>query len=94
MNGKVKVTWRILRTITHSLMVHAQVLEAYIHFLLTYTADNLFLVLPIKDLTNEDGKPTMPFKLVTGKKISILHLRVSFFHVFYKKLLHMLGQRR
>ena len=32
MNGQVKVTWRTLRTITHSIMVHARVLEGYIHF--------------------------------------------------------------
>ena len=32
MNIQVKVTWRILRTISHSLIEHARVLEAYIHF--------------------------------------------------------------
>ena len=32
MNGYVEVTWRTLRTIVHSLMVHARVLKAYIHF--------------------------------------------------------------
>ena len=31
-NRQVEVTWRTLRTIAHSLMVHARVLEAYIHF--------------------------------------------------------------
>ena len=84
----------MLRTIEHSLMVHAQVYEAYIHFMLMYTADNIFPVLTTKDLINEDGKPTTPFKLATGTKPSISHLCVLFFHVLYKKLLHMLGQRR
>ena len=28
MNGQVKVTWRMLRTIAHSHMVHARFLEA------------------------------------------------------------------
>ena len=32
MNGQVEVTRRILRTVAHSLMVHARVLEAYFHF--------------------------------------------------------------
>ena len=32
MNRQVKVTRRTLRTITHSLMVHAQVSEDYINF--------------------------------------------------------------
>ena len=50
MNGQVEVTWRTLRTFTHSLMVHARVLEAYIRFALIYTTDHIFLVLPIKDL--------------------------------------------
>ena len=50
MNGQVKVTWRTLCKIEHSLMVHARFLEAYIHFTLMYTADHIFPVLPIKYL--------------------------------------------
>ena len=78
MNRQVEVTWRILRTIAHSLMVHARVLEAYINFVWMYTADHIFLVLPITDLINEDGNPTNPYKLATGMKPSISHLRVLF----------------
>ena len=37
-----------------------------------------FLVLPIKDLINEDGNPTTPYKLATGVKPSMFHLRVLF----------------
>ena len=48
MNEQVKVIQRTLCTITHSLMVHAQVSEAYIHFVLMYIADHIFPVLPIK----------------------------------------------
>ena len=50
MNGQVEVTWRTLRTIAHSLMVHARVPENYIHFALMYTTDHIFPVLPIKVL--------------------------------------------
>ena len=32
MNEEIEVTWRKLRTIAHSLMVHARVLEACINF--------------------------------------------------------------
>ena len=78
MNRQVEVTWRTLRTVAHSLMVHARVLEAYIHFALMYTTDYIFLVLPIKDLINEDGDPTTPHKLATGTKTSVSHLRVLF----------------
>ena len=59
-------------------MVHTRFLEAYINFTLMYKAYHILPVLPIKDLTNEDGEPTMPYKLVTGMKLSILHLRVLF----------------
>ena len=79
MNGKVKVTWITLRTIAHSLMVHGKVLEAYIHFSLMYTTDNIFLVLTIKDLINEDGEPTTPFKLVISKRLSVSHLCMLFY---------------
>ena len=34
MDVKVEMTWGTLRTISHSLMVHAKVLEEYIHFVL------------------------------------------------------------
>ena len=60
MNGQVEVTWRTVRTIAHSLMVHARVPEIYVHFTLIYTTDQNFLVLPIKDIINEDGDPTTP----------------------------------
>ena len=74
MNRQVEVTWRTLRTITHSLMVHAIVLEAYINFALMFTTDHIFPVLPIKDLINEDRDPTTAFIVTTGMKSSVSHL--------------------
>ena len=73
-NKQVEVTRRTLRTITHTLMVHDRVPEAYIHFELLYTTDNIFQVLPIKDLINKGGDPTTPYKLATGTKPSVSHL--------------------
>ena len=78
MNGQVEVTWRTLRTIAHTIMVHARVPEIYVHFALMYTTDHIFPVLPIRDLINEDGDPTTPHKLATCKKPSVSHLRVLF----------------
>ena len=78
MNRKVEVTWRTLRTVVHALMVHARVMELYVHFTLMYTTDYIFLVLPIKDFINKDGDPTTPHKLATGTKLSVSHLRVLF----------------
>ena len=43
-----------------------------------YTTDHIFTVIPIKDLINEDGDPTTPYKLATGTKPSVSHLRVLF----------------
>ena len=91
MNRQVEVTWRTLCTIAHSLMVHARVSEAYIHFALIYTTDHIFLVLPIKYLINKDGDLTTPYKLATGTKPSVSHLRM-FIHVLSGKLLHTLGK--
>ena len=67
-----------MHTVAYSLMVHARVPEVYVHFSLMYTTDHIFPVLPIKDLINEDGDPTNPHKLATGKKPSVSHLRVLF----------------
>ena len=85
MNGQVEVTWRTLRTVAHSLMVHARVPEVYVHFALMYTTDHIFPVLPIKDLINKDGDPTTPHKLATGTKPSVSHLRVLFFSCAVQK---------
>ena len=43
-----------------------------------YTIDHIFPVLPIKYLINEDGDPTMPFKLETDTEPSVSHLRMLF----------------
>ena len=78
MNGQVEMTWRTLSAVAHSLMVHARVLEAYVHFSLMNTTDHIFPVLPIKDLINKYGDSTTPHKLATGTKPSVSHLRVLF----------------
>ena len=78
MNGQVEVTWRTLRTVAQYLMVHARVMELYVHFKLMYTTDHIFPVLPIEDIINEDGDPTTPHKLATGMKPPVSHLRVLF----------------
>ena len=78
LKGQVEVTWRTLRTVAHSRIVHARVPEVYVHFALIYTTDNIFPVLPIKDLINEDGDPKTPHKLATVTKPSVSHLRVLF----------------
>ena len=78
MNGQVEVSWRTLRTVAHSLIVHARVPEVYIHFALLYTTDHIFPVLPIKYLINEDDNPKTPHKLARGIKPSVSHLRVLF----------------
>ena len=78
MNGKFEMTWRTLRTVAHALMVHARVPEIYIHFAIIYTTDHIFPVLPIKYLINEYGDPMTPYKLATGTKPSVSHLRVLF----------------
>ena len=94
MNRQVEFTWRMLRTIAHSLMVHDRVLEAYIHFALLYMTDNIFPVLPIKDLINKDGEPTTPFKLQQVQNPQFHIYACYFVHVLYKKLLHTLIKRR
>ena len=85
MNIQVEVKWITLRTIAHSLMVHYRVLEAYIHFALMYITANIFPVLRIQDLINEYGDTTASYKLATGMKPSVSHLRVLFFPCVVRK---------
>ena len=92
-NGQVEVTWITLRTVAHYRMVHARVLEVYIHFALMYTIDHIFPILPIKDLINKDGNTTIPFKLATGTKPLVSHLRVLFFPCVVRKATVHVGTR-
>ena len=82
MNVQVEVTWRTLRTVAHSLMVHARFSEAYIHFALMYTTYHIFPVLPIKDLIYKDGDQTMQHKLATDKNLQ--------YHIYACYSVHML----
>ena len=93
MNGQIEVTWRTFRTIAHSLMVHARVSETYIHLVLMYMTDHIFLVLPIKYLINEDGDLTTPYKLATGKKPSVSHLCMLFFPCVVRKATAHVGTK-
>ena len=78
MNGQVEVKLIMLCIIVHSLMVHAQVLGAYINFALMYTADHILPVLSIKYLINEDSNQTTPFKLATVTKPLLFYLCILF----------------
>ena len=93
MIGQVEETQRTLLKIAHSLMVHAKVLEAYTNIALMYTSYYILPVLPIKDLINEDDNKTTPLNLRQLQKLQYHSYLFYFFHVLYKKLIHMLGQR-
>ena len=54
-------------------MVHTRVSEAYINLALMYTTDHIFTIIPIKDMINEDGDPTTPYKLANVTKPSVSH---------------------
>ena len=85
MNGQVEVSWRTLRTIAHSIMVNARVLEEYIYFALMYTSHHIFIVLPINHLIKQEGELTTPHKLATGTGYSVSNLGVIYiFHVLYE----------
>ena len=79
--------------IAQSLMVHAKVLEAYIHFKLIYTTDHILPVLTIKDLINEDGDLTTSFKISTGMKPSIFYLCVLFCSCIVRKATEHVGTK-
>ena len=50
-----------------------------------YTTDQIFPVLTIKDLMNEDGYPKTPHKFATGTKPSVSHLYVLFCRCVVRK---------
>ena len=74
-------------------MLHSRFLEAYIHFALMHTTDNIFPFLTIKDRINEDSNPTTPFKLSTGTKPLVSHLRLLFFPCVVRKATAYVGTK-
>ena len=71
-------------------MVHSHVFDKYIHCAIIYKTDHIFPVLPIKHLANQDGEPTTPQKLATGKKYSTSNLRVLLYpYVVWKATAHV-----
>ena len=84
-NGISEKTWHSLRTLAHSMMVHARVAEEYSHHALMYAAHHVFPVLPIKDLVNEQGEPCTPFELMHGENPPVRQLRTLFCPVIVKK---------
>ena len=54
-----------------------------------YTTDHIFLILPIKDLINEDGDPTTPHKLATGTKPPVSHFLFFFPCAVQKAMAHV-----
>ena len=94
MNGKVEVTWRTLHTVAHSRMVHARFPEVYINFVLMYTTDHIFPFLPIKYPINKDSDPNALFKIATGTKPSVSHLRVLFCPCVVQKSTAHVNKRR
>ena len=51
------------------------------------------MVLPIKDLINEYGDPTTPYKLATGTKLLVSHLRVLFYPCVVQKATAHVGTK-
>ena len=93
MNIQVEVIWITLRTIAHSLMVYARVLEACIHFALMYKKYHTFLVIPMKDQINKDSDQTTSFKLATGKKLLVSHSHVLFCPCIVRKSTAHVGKK-
>ena len=58
-----------------------------------YTTDHISPVLPIKYLINEDGDPTTPYKLSTGTKPSVSHLRVLVCPCVVRKSIALVGKK-
>ena len=52
-------------------MVCTRASDEYIKCSLIYTTDPIFPILPVKNLVNQDGEATTPYKLVTATKPSV-----------------------
>ena len=74
MNGLAEVTWCTIHILAHSMMVFARVDESFTHHASVYAAHHIVPILPLKDLTNKQGKSVTPHELMTGEKTKITYL--------------------
>ena len=51
------------------------------------------MVLPIKEMIDDDGDTTTPFKIATGTKPSVSHFRVLFFTCVVRKATAHVGTK-
>ena len=86
MNRLVEVIWRRLRTVAHSLMVHARVPEAYVHFVLMYATNHIFLVLPIKGIIMRMAIQQRHTNFQQVRNLQYDIYACYFVHVLYKSL--------
>jgi len=74
-NHLVECTWQTTSTIAHTLLVHAKLPDTFWYHAMVYATD-IFNVLPVRGMKNEQYCPATPYELFFSEKPSIAHVRV------------------
>jgi hypothetical protein len=83
MNGICEAKWRRVHNTANILLNTVQLGGAFFHHAHTY-AIHIVNSCPAKNVTDQDGKPTTPYKYSYGRKPSLANFRVFGCPVFFK----------
>jgi hypothetical protein len=74
-NHLAEHTWQTISTIAPTLLVHARLPATFLYHAMVYATD-IFNVLPVRGMKNEEDCPATPYELFFSEKPSIAHFRV------------------
>ena len=74
-NGLVERHWGTIAKLANTLLLHARLNRKFFYYAVKY-AQYIHDVIPVRDLLDENGLPTTPYYLATGRKPAVKHFRV------------------
>ena len=73
-NGLVERHWKIVYDMANSLILNARLSPKFFAYALKY-AEKMHDVIPVRDLTDDAGRPTIPYIKAFGKKPYVQHFK-------------------
>ena len=74
-NGLVERHWGTIAKLANTLLVHTRLNRKFFYFAVKY-AQYIHGIIPVRDLVDDDGLPTTPYFMATGRKSAVKHFKV------------------
>lgn len=83
-NGMVETHWGEVSKLANIMLIHARLSTKFIFYALKY-AEKIHDVIPVRNLVDEEGKPTTPYYLAFKRHPKVSHFRVFGCPAVFKK---------